>query len=191
MSLRMFTVVGAVTCAFATMGCSEAVPPASQAAFFGAFQSSSNYPDHTCDKDLHNGQIGFVDVTEIKDIKKDGEAGALVFCAVETNGDGFKVEAEARQGSTTVRVKVDKIKAGATAADPAMGQVTYKTRQTVKAYISPSDVPCEFWFDPDSSQEVAAGRIWAQFKCQVIQNASTSSACTLGESTIAFQNCEQ
>lgn len=167
-----------------SMGCSEPVPPASQGAFVAAFQAPGS-----CGKDIHNEQIGYADATEIRDLKKNGVGGAQIFCAVTSAGGGFDVEAELKLFSNNMRINIDGMPTTATIDAPHTGTVTYQTQKTVKPYTSPQDEPCEFWFA--NSQEIAAGRIWAQFKCASIEDASTNTTCALGESTIALQNCDQ
>lgn len=171
-------------CAAGSMGCSEPVPPASQGAFVAAFQAPGS-----CGKDIHNEQIGYADATEIRDLKKNGVGGAQIFCAVSSAGGGFDVEAEMKLFSTNLRVNIKGIPSTATVDDPHPGTVTYQTQKTVKPYTSPQDNPCDFWFL--NSQEVAGGRIWAQFKCETIEDVSTNTICALGDSTLAMQNCDQ
>jgi hypothetical protein len=166
------------------MGCSEPVPPASQGAFVAAFQAPG-----TCGKDIHNEQIGYADATEIRDLKKNGAGGAQIFCAVTGAGSGFDVEAELSLFSTNLRVNINGMPSTATEDSPHPGTVTYQTQKTVRPYTSPQDAPCDFWFE--NSQEVAAGRVWAQFKCEQIEDVSTNTICALGISTIALQNCDQ
>ncbi len=167
-----------------SVGCSEPVPPASQGAFVAAFQAPG-----TCGKDIHNEQIGYADASEIRDLKKNGVGGAQIYCAVSSAGGGFDVEAEMRLGNTNIRINIGSIPSTATEDSPALGSVTYQTQKTVKPYTSPQDTPCEFWFA--NSQEVAAGRMWAQFRCPEIEDAGTNTVCALGESTVALQNCDQ
>lgn len=167
------------------MGCSEPVPPASQGAFVAAFQAPGS-----CGKDIHNEQIGYADATEIRDLKKNGVGGAQIFCAVTSaGGGGFDVEAEMKLFSTNLRVNIKGISSAATIDNPHKATVTYQTQKTVKPYTSPQDTPCNFWFL--NAQEVAAGRVWAQFSCESIEDVGTNTICALGESTLAMQNCDQ
>ena len=181
---RCLVLLGAGLFAAGSMGCSEAVPPASQGAFVAAFQAPGS-----CGKDIHNEQIGYADSTEIRDLRKNGVGGAQVFCAVTSAGGGFDVEAELKLFANNMRVNISGIPSTATVDAPHPGTVTYQTQKTVKPYTSPQDMPCEFWFV--NSQEVAPGRVWAQFKCPEISDVSTNTVCALGESTVALQNCDQ
>ena len=181
---RHLVIAGATLLAVASTGCSEPVPPASQGAFVAAFQAPGS-----CGKDIHNEQIGYADSTEIRDLKKNGAGGAQIFCAVQSAGGGFDIEAELKLFSTNLRVNIEGMPSTATVDSPHPGTVTYQTQKTVKPYTSPLDTPCDFWLVND--QEVAPGRVWAQFSCESIEDVGTNTICALGESTLAMQNCDQ
>ncbi len=184
MSRNALFLMAAGLCSIGSMGCSEPVAPASQGAFVAAFQAPG-----TCGKDIHNEQIGYADATRIGDLKKNGTGGAQIFCGVASGDGGFDVEAGLSLFSTNLYVNIFGIPSTATEADPHPGAVSYQTQKTVKPYSSPQDQPCQFWFVND--QEVAAGRIWVQFRCDSIEDASTDTQCALGVSTLAIQNCDQ
>jgi hypothetical protein len=181
---RLLLMLGAGLCAVGSVGCSEPVPPASQGAFVAAFQAPG-----ACGKDIHNEQIGYADATEIRALQKNGVGGAQIFCAVGGGGGGFDIEAELKLFSNNMRINIAGMPSDATLDNPHPGTVTYQTQKTVKPYTSPQDAPCQFWFI--NAQEVAAGRVWAQFQCDTIEDVSTNTTCALGESTVALQNCDQ
>jgi hypothetical protein len=173
--------------------CSEPVPPAAQGAFIGNFQAGTA---GMCGQDIHTGQIGYADATEIRDLKKEGTAGARVFCSVTPNGNGFDVEGALKQLNTDFVVKIGGMPTNATEDAPHHGSVSYRTAETLNYYTSTDETPCDFWMAPPvpgkAQQEVAAGRIWVQYKCDSVKNASSNTECRLGPgSTLAFQNCDQ
>jgi hypothetical protein len=178
---------GAVALAAGVFACSEPVPPASQGAFVAFFQSGGG---GMCGQDIHTGQIGYADATEVTTFIKEGTAGARVFCSVTPAGGGFDIEGAMKQLSTDFVVKIAGMPTTATEDAPHPGSISYRTAQTLNFYTSPAETPCQFWLV--NGQEVAAGRVWAQFKCDSVINASSNTECALGNnSTLAFQNCEQ
>jgi hypothetical protein len=135
-------------------------------------------------------QIGFAHASDSGQITfvKDGDAGADVFCSVTPSGNGFQAQGALEVGADVFEYKVN-LAATNDEANKATGSVSYRTVSTVSKYTSPPETPCNFWVTP--SQEVAAGRIWAQFECPQILNLSAGRGCAIGSSTIAMQNCDQ
>ncbi len=185
---RYLLLVGAGLCTIGSVGCSEAVPPASEGAFVALFQSGTTTGN--CGITNHNSQIGNVNVTEILDLRKEGVGGAQIFCTVNSAGTGFDVNAELRLQNTKLRLTVNGLPSTATEAEPHPGSLTIQTQQSITAFTSPQETPCDFWFG-GQDQQVAAGRVWAQFSCPVIEDPGTGKVCALGVSTIALQNCDQ
>jgi hypothetical protein len=193
--------LAACAAAFAASGCSEAVPAPSTGAFTGSFGNSTAAMGEDCGHDIDNPQIGKVTVDEIPEPKTDGIGGDVIVCRVSENGGQFDVEGFMQRGDAAyqILVSVKGISAGATSDSPALGSVTYTSAKNAgKAYASPNDQPCEFWFqtagtNPPGAEGIAAGRIWASFKCDRLRNASTSppTSCGLGQSAIAMENCDQ
>jgi hypothetical protein len=171
------------------LGCSEAVPPANQGAVSAQFVTSSAAgTPGSCNIAPHPFQLGVTDPSDTGQIifLRDGEAKALVFCSVVAEGNGFNAAAEIEDGPRSFKFTVNGISSANTPDNPAMGSVTYRSVETVNFFTSTNDVPCEFWLN--DSQEVAEGRVWMQYRCPLIQYGTND--CSLGESTIAMQNCD-
>ncbi len=176
--------VAALSC----FGCSEAVPPASEGAFTLVF-SSVGTGGETCQIAPHNAQIGYTDVTKNSELKKDTIGGAQIFCRVIDNGGEFEAHGFQELSANHLDFTVSNLSPGATEAAPALGNVSYRSVDTVRLYSSPGDAMCEFWFD--NAQQVATGRVWMEFRCPQIANAASNSSCAISSGTIAMQNCDQ
>ena len=185
---RSFT-LGALVAAVATIGCSEAVPPANQGAVSAQFRSSSLDPDgKQCNLGGHEMQIGFAHATQQNQItfQRDGDAGDNIFCSVKSEGGGFKVQVEMDVGANVLSIDAN-VSTSNSETDRATGSLGYRTVATINKLITPNDAPCTFWLN--ESQEIAAGRAWLTFECDRIENNDRS--CGLQRSIVALQNCDQ
>lgn len=175
--------------AFASAGCSEAVPPAAEGGATVSWASSN--PNCRVDRQ-YNGLVGYVTSID-HELVKNTVNGVEIDCSVVQVGDGFDVEASIRDPNSTVNLEVviPGLKAGATETNPALGSAGFSAEVTSGAlYVSTTDMPCRFWLAPN--QEVAAGRAWFQFGCQQIVDGSIGSVCGIqNNSSIAIQNCDQ
>ncbi len=185
--LRHCSLLTAVAVGFFTMGCSEAVPPANQGSVQANFRTSSINAELPCNIGVHDMQVGFTHATQAGQITylTDGEGGAKVFCSVRAEGGGFNAQGLVEAGANVFEFNVT-LSADNNVGNRAEGTVGYRTVQTVTRLDSPKDNLCEFWLN--DSQEVAEGRVWAQFECRELANPQRS--CGLVESTLAFQNCD-
>jgi hypothetical protein len=112
-----------------------------------------------------------------------------VTCRVVDNGGAFEARGTLELGSNALEFSVGNISAEATENQPALGDVSYRSLDTIKLYMSPDDPQCEFFFV--NSQDIVSGRVWMNFTCRQIANASTNNSCAISFGTIALQNCEQ
>jgi hypothetical protein len=191
MSTRTTLACGAIM-AFTCVGCSEPVPPAAEGASI-VFWRGSGTGGGTCRvQEVHQGRIGYADASELRDLRRDAEGGASINCAIGGSGT-FNVDGQMSLDGMSLHVTINGIGPGTTEADPALGAISYANVPTSgKPYVSTQDEPCRFWFAPDTQQEVAAGRLWVQFGCSQIIDASSDSSCGIeNNSTIALQNCDQ
>ena len=81
-SARSLATLAAATLALSGLSCSDPVPPAALAAWTLGFVQSGG-----CTIKGHNAQLGYVTVNEVRDLKRDAEFGAEVYCTV--TGSGF------------------------------------------------------------------------------------------------------
>jgi hypothetical protein len=173
------------------MGCSEAVPPANQGAVSVNFSTASTVgTPGSCTLAPHDFQIGVVHPSDAGQIlfSKDGEARAQVFCSVVNDGSAWNAAGEMEEGSgaKSFRFSVNNLSPANDRDNPAMGAVTYRSVDTVDFFRSTGDTPCTFWIN--DQQEVSDGLIWAQYSCPLIE--ANGKECSIGESTVAMQNCD-
>ncbi|MCA9617791.1 MAG: hypothetical protein KC731_02150 [Myxococcales bacterium] len=173
----------------AAIGCSEAVPPAGEAAVSVNFSTASAVgTPGSCTVAPHDFQIGVVHPSDTGQIifTKDGQARASVFCSVTEDGGSFNASAQVLENEKSFEFAVKGISDANTKENPAKGTVTYRSVDTVNFFTSTSEYPCEFWLN--DQQEVGPGKLWAQYSCPLIQ--SNTKECSIGESTVALQNCD-
>ena len=188
-------------CAFAAplallaMACSEPVPPASQGAFTLSFVQTSSTPGAQCRVKGHQAQVGGATAKSVTDLKKDTIGGAVIFCSVTTAGAGFEADGAIDLEGRHLEFVAKGITAAATKDNPFVGTVSYSSLETAGPYQSPE---CKFWLQPYTEngntsvrEEIAGGRIWVDFACPSINNASANSVCGISTGTIAMQNCLQ
>ncbi len=165
----------------ALSGCSEPVPPASDGAFYLAFVNSGV----DCRIAGHNTQVGKASATELTDVKKDGVGGAAIWCLVE-GGGAFNIEGYIDHEARYINFALSGFSTAATVDNKHKGSLAYASSNTGGSYSSGA---CDFWIAGD--EEVAAGRVWMEFACPEIRNASDNSTCAISFGTIAVMNCEQ
>ena len=183
MSCRLSIASAALTAAFVTVGCSDAVPLPAEGAFVASFSKTAS-----CQRaELHTGQIGNVTPTSLDTLRRDGE-GADIYCQVTASGGGFDVRGVLEEKTTFLQFEVS-IGSDAAVGNEAAGIVTYKSSGTTNSYTSPATEPCQFWFE-GGDETVAEGRFWAQFRCPSVVAGSTGDTCAINVSTVALQNCD-
>jgi hypothetical protein len=171
------------------IGCSDAVPPAAEGAYSAAFVQSGSM----CSIATHQDAVGAADA-ENYGLVKDGTPLTDVTCIVLDDGGSFYAEGfiSDQDGARSLKFAVGGLTQGATEDDPALGSVAFRSKATLKTFSSPVNT-CRFWFIPGSRQQVAAGRLWVTFECDVVE--SEGRQCRLGDATrkntVALQNCDQ
>ncbi len=173
------------------LGCgsdSENDTPAADGALSVVFQSIGT-GGQTCTVAPHNAQLGTTDDSSLAELVTDGVGGAQISCRVVDQGGHLVAQGSMERGPTYLDFTVSQITAAASEGAPALGDVSYRSLDTVKLYASPEDPQCEFFFVND--QEIAPGRVWMQFTCPQIANAGSNSSCAISLGTIAMQRCEQ
>lgn len=164
-------------------GCSDPVPPSPNAAWSVSFID----PGLDCAIKGHNEQVGQVDSHKKPTVVTDGIDGAEVQCTVK--GDGtYSVDGRARHKGRALSVKIASISSSATEEAPAAGIVSYSSANTAgDPYVSPPDTPCQFYFVKGSNEGVAKGKVWAAFKCPLVE--SEGSLCEITQGYVLFENC--
>ncbi len=190
MSQQLSLLTLAAIAAVASTACSEAVPPASEGGYIVEF-ITPNTLGKTCavtNDFVHSGEVGYADSKEIRSLLKDTVRGAIIQCAVTPNGAGFTAAGILDNGAGHhLDFKIDSVTAGM----PAQGTIGFRSAKTVNTYRSPSGKPCTFSFSAAQAPQLAAGRIWIDFKCSDVVDVSRDSACSIASGTVAMQNCDQ
>lgn len=174
-------------------GCSEAVPPAAEGAFFAALQPGA----HTGECQLDSAEpteVGKVTATTHDELKKDTIDGALIYCSSLAQGGGFSLEGSIQLGSDHLEFRVPQINTDANSADTgADGSIGYAGTSTSGIlFSSPAAEPCKFYFANDGQRsQLADGKMWVTFECATVENVSKQRACAVQIGYAAFQNCEQ
>jgi hypothetical protein len=165
--------------------CGDPVPPTPQAAYFVNFSD----PGATCPQNSHQSELGVVDAKTRTGLVVDGTNDTQVRCTVSGSGS-FAVDARATRADS-LTISIPSISASATQAAPATGKVGYSSAETAgNQYAPPTDMPCQFYFQPGTPQSVAAGKLWVTFQCpQVIDG--NGNQCRITESVALFENCTQ
>jgi hypothetical protein len=183
-------------------GCSEAVPPPSEGAWWAQFVTGGQCAIGT---PVAATQVGDMTKAECADktapvdqaqhcgMAMDGKNGVRTYCAVQQQGATFRLEGYAAQGANLLQFTVPSITTAATAQAPAHGMVTYTSSQVVQTYLSPDSEPCDFYFNAAQASQLAPGRMWVTFTCPAVQSSSTSqpSVCAIDLGVVAFQNCDE
>lgn len=165
--------------------CSDPVPPTPQ----GAWVAQLVHSKTECSIIGHSAQVGSVSSnSKDKVLVNGGVEGAEVSCQVTGTGS-FAVDGTATLDGKGVSISIPKIDANATKEAPAPGSVNYASAETAGAYSSPTDMPCNFYFLPNTGEGVASGRIWVAFSCPTVIKAM--STCSLAESFAIFENCTE
>jgi len=128
--------------------------------------------------------VGEVTVSTVQERVDDGANGASVICSVTGTGP-FVVNAIATLGPDTLNIVIPSLTAGATAAAPAIGSVSYESDATVANYASNN---CDFYF-ANGQEGVDPGQVWVAFTCAALSNGGTASSCPVTESVALFENC--
>lgn len=180
MSMRSMLGVAAVL-ALASSGCSEPVPPASKGAFIVSFLSNGG----DCKVKGHQSQVGGVTAKERTDLKTDTVKGAQIYCGVYDNGGTFDVEGNIRLEDRSLSISLKGVSPTASEDAPATGSVNYSSSDTGGSSYNSNN--CRFYFR--EQEGVAAGRFWADFRCDELTGGV--STCAVNFATIALENCEQ
>jgi hypothetical protein len=167
--------------ALASTGCSEPVPPASKGAFYLSFLSNGG----DCKVAGHQSQVGGVTAKERQDLKTDTVKGAQIYCGVFDNGGTFDIEGSIRLEDRSLGLSIRGLSAGSTEAAPASGSLNYSSSETGGSSFSSKS--CTFFFR--EQEGVAAGRFWADFRCDNFVGGPSTCAVNFG--TVALENCEQ
>jgi hypothetical protein len=165
-------------------GCSDPVPPTPRGAVTVSFVDSGI----DCAHAGHNMQIGQVGPDNKDAVVVDGTDNARIECQVSDVGGKFDVSASASQGDKALSIVVNGITAGATEEAPMPGGISYVSANTVDAYLTSKENPCNFYFIPPR-QGIASGRIWAAFKCPKVE--SEGSVCQIAQGYVIFENCNE
>jgi len=115
---------------------------------------------------------------------EDGQDDADVDCQVAASGEGYIVAAYVQQGQRRLNLAADLL---------PFGGASYTGPATVTHYASEtgalsSQTDCTASVNPD--QDVAPGRIWGNFACDVGDPNQPTVRCT-AEGSFAFENCER
>ncbi len=186
--LGFVTLALAASCSlFAAMGCSSPVPPtpkgAWQVTFFSGAETSA------CHINQHNAAVGVISKNTRGDEVTDALDGASVSCTVQGTG-GFKVQGSASQSGKSLSISIGSLSKSATVDQPATGSLSYASPNTAgNAYVNTSDSPCKFWFEPSTSQDVSAGKVWVAFACDAVRDDGHDSTCGIKSGYAIFENC--
>ena len=144
-------------------------------------------PGEGCDYTGHSATIGEVTYDTKDRVIVDGEEGAEVSCSVTGEGT-FAVSARAAAGANYLKVDIAAIDTSASSeAAAAPGTISYASPSTAGDVLESPAASCAFWFTSETNESVAAGRVWATFRCsQVVTGGST---CEIAESVFIFENC--
>ena len=186
---------GAVATALLSWGCSEPVPPAAEGGTVVHWLTSNP----TCRaREPFDAKIGAVNATELVELKKDTVEGTKLFCRVSDAGGSLSAEGSIEWKDITLDFAVNNIPSAASEANPALGHVAFSSLLTAGSlYASPAEAPCRFYYAGNQIGASAAGKLWIQFVCDQLVDASTAPISTCGTqggtnaSTIAVQNCDQ
>jgi hypothetical protein len=97
------------------------------------------------------------------------------------------VQAVAQSGIASLEISVSGITAFATAAQPAIGKVSFESVATAdEPYASDA---CNFYFTAGTPESVAPGVIWMSFDCPMLTNGPSQSTCGLQQGVVLFENC--
>ena len=168
-------------------GCSDPVPATPKGAWSISFES----PGATCPVNGHNAVMGDVTDRTKKSVLVDGEGGASVDCRVSGSGS-FTVSASASdvEKSVGMTLVINSISPGATVDEPATGGISFSSPTTGgEPAVSANDMPCIFYFVPDSGEGVAEGKIWVAFQCDKMI-LDQSDGCRIKQGYAIFENCE-
>lgn len=181
----------AIVVAFSSLGCSEAVPLASEGAYSVSFLQVSTSEDK-CIVGNHNAQVGGVTSVALDALVKDTVAGARIQCSVTAKDGGFSAAGLIEDTNANhLDFTIPLINIGASEANPAFGTVGFRSATTQNTYRSAGDKPCKFWFSSDVEQ-IDSGRIWVSFSCEAINDPGHDSSCQVSQgSVLAMQNCDQ
>jgi hypothetical protein len=165
--------------------CSDPVPPTPQGACHAELLSNGG----ACTITSQLVDVGSVSATT-KDrvLVSGGPESADISCQV-TGTTSFNVTGSVSVSGEGVQISIPKIDSSATKMAPAMGSVTFASKESGRAYSSESDAPCAFYFPQGTSQGIASGKIWVTFSCaKVVGGMST---CEIDESVVIFENCTE
>lgn len=185
------TVSPLVVFALSSLGCSEAVPVASEGAYSVSFLQAAS-SSSSCKVASHNAQVGSVTAVNLDALTKDSVNGARVQCSVTPSGGGFAAAGIIEDvNGNHLDFLIPSISPSATEANPALGGVGFRSATTQNTYRAPGDKPCKFWLEGNDEQ-VDGGRIWVSFKCEAVGDPSRDSSCQVAPgSALAMQNCDQ
>jgi hypothetical protein len=186
---------GAAGAALLSWGCSEPVPPAAEGATTVHWLTSN--PSCRA-RDPFDAAIGAATSMELLDLRKDTVEGMKIFCRVADNGGSLNAEGSLELRDITLDFAINNLGSAASEANPALGHVSFSSIQTAGGlYASPAEAPCKFFYAGNQIGASAAGKLWIQFTCEQLVDASTSPASVCGTqggtnaSTLAVQNCDQ
>jgi len=166
------------------LSCSDPVAPPAQGAMGINVTTKPPSPAGVCNIKAHNAQIGANPPTSSApgDRVIDGQDGAAVRCSVSGSG-AFSISGSLSQGPTSFQISgsFNGTTGTGTAAeyDPENGQ-----------FLSSKPDDCTITVAPP--QEIASGRIWADFKCASFFNESVPSTTQCAATGhFVFENCAE
>jgi hypothetical protein len=200
--MRLALVAFAAVALAAVSGCGSNVPTTPDGAW--AINMDALAPaGQSCNKGVINDMLGDVNAGSIQTKVVDGQPvpadmmeTANVSCTVMTMGSGFYATgtAHTQSGSLSLMITIPMITPSATKASPAMGSVSYSSAKNTAGVPYQTEPgmgdTCSFYFSPGTQEGVAAGKIWGVFSCAGILDSGTMSACAVGTSYFAFENCQ-
>jgi hypothetical protein len=199
--MRLALVAFAAVALVTVSGCGSNVPTTPDGAWVINLDGTAPV-GQSCNKGVINDMLGDVTGGSIQTKVVDGQPvpadmmeTAAVNCIVMTMGGGFYATGTANttNGSRSLMVTIPMITSSATEMSPASGNVTYSSASHtagVPYMTQPQNGDtCSFYFGSGTQEGVGAGKIWGTFTCAGIFDSGTSSACSVGTSYFAFENC--
>lgn len=175
--------------------CSDPVPPTPQGAWYVSLQKPATNPSQ-CLIAGHDTLVGSVTASKKDQLIPDGvnDAGpsAEVECSVVPKNGKFDVHGKMSSEGSGLEINITGMPKAATEDAPINGTAAYAAAPTGgNPYQSTPKAPCQFYFTPNTSEGVDAGKVWVSFKCPTFTDAGSMSTCELKQGYAIFENCTQ
>jgi hypothetical protein len=187
MKLERLAELGAVVAVFATMGCSDPVPPPAQTSLFFVVGPPGVMGAGCAISGSARANIGGPPLAARGDPGPrvvDGQEDARVGCRV-SGGGAFSLSGSAEKGPTGFFLL-----GGNISGSSGQGTISVSSADTAGKQLASAENECTLNIGR-APYQIAPGSVWAEFDCPLVTTPSDPGSRCSARGEFVFENCEQ